>query len=240
MIWRLPLLLTTAALWVWVSQAQAADVPTKAPPILAYPTTKCGGYLGINAQGSAAKVSDAPPGTIATGGIIGGLAGYACPTATFAWFIEGIADWQNLGTSNGQFSTKANFHGAIRGGVQTDLLQLLPQILPGTGIPTSLPSPTPPVLPPGASANGPMVNYVYGEVNFDDVSSQFMQATARDWLISPEIGTGLLTPVKLANGKPIVVDTWIGLEFQSQSQQIGTFGSIKYNDRWVVGSAIKF
>lgn len=228
------------ALLMTTSLAAAADLPVKAKLSPVYPTTKCGMYLGIDTEGMAASVSGAQAGTVSTGGTIGGLAGYACPTAIFPWFVEAIADWQNIGTGNGLLSLNAPFHGEVRGGVQTDLLQLIPQLLPGTGTMASLPTATPPVLPPGATANGPAVNYVYGAVNFDDVSAQFGGMVARDWMISPEVGTGMLVPVKLANGKPIVVDAWVGAEMQTNSVCVGQFVCPKLNTRWKVGTAVKF
>ena len=35
--------------------------------------------------------------------------------------------------------------------------------------------------------------------------------------MSPEVGTGLLIPFKLANGTPIVADSYAGYEFQSNA-----------------------
>jgi hypothetical protein len=224
-----------------IGPVHAANLPgpTKAPAP-AYPTTRCGFYLGVDGEGSAGAVNGAPPGTISTGGTIGGLGGYACPTATFPWFVEALADWQNLNASNNGFSLTGPFHGEVRAGVQTDLLQLLPQVFPGTGTPAGLPAPTPPVLPPGATTNGPAVNYVYGAMNFDDLSSQFGALTARDWLFSPEFGAGMLVPVKLANGKPVVMDAWAGVELQTNSFCLGQIACPHLGTRWKVGAAAKF
>ncbi len=232
-------LLLTAALSAWAGSAQSADMITKAPQ-LAYPTTKCGGYLGVNTEGSAANVPGAPPGTIVTGGTIGGLAGYACPTAVLPWFVEGIADWQNLNAGNNGFSLTGPFHGEARIGVQTDIFQYVLQLLPGTGNLSALPTPTPPALPPGATPNGPMTDYFYGAFNADDISSSFGLASARAWLFSPEFGMGILVPVKLANGKPIVLDAWLGDELQTNSMCLGTVTCAKLGNRWKVGAAVKF
>ena len=100
--------------------------------------------------------------------------------------------------------------------MQTPLLQLLPSL----GFPTTGTAPSLPVLPPGATV-GEAQNYIYGAVNEDDISSQFGLASAHDWLISPEIGTGMLIPITLSSGTHIVADTYAGYEMQSNSMCLG-------------------
>lgn len=216
------------------SAASAADLPVKA--IGQYPTVKCGLYYGINAEGGAGVVPNAPAGTTVIGGDIGGLVGYACPIGGFPFFVEVIADFQNLNAGNAGFSLSGPAHLEQRAGFQTPLLQLMPSLGFGTGL---NPQPIGPLLPPGATAGIP-VNYIYGAVNEDDISSQFGLHSGRSWLVSPEIGTGLLIPVKLANGTPIVADTYAGYELQSNAQCIGMATCPKLGQRLKVGVSFKY
>lgn len=218
--------------------AMAADMVTKAPPLGQYPTVKCGFYYGINAEGGAGTVPGAPAGTVLVGGDIGGLVGYACPLGTFPFFVEAIADFQNLNAGNAGFSLSGPAHLEQRAGFQTPLLQLLPSL--GFNSLSALnPQPIGPLLPPGATM-GTAVNYVYGAINEDDISSQFGLHSGRSWLVSPEVGTGLLIPVKLANGTPIVADTYAGYELQSNGQCIGMATCPKLGQRLKVGVSFKY
>jgi hypothetical protein len=218
------------------STSLAADLPTKAPIYGGpYPTTKCGLYYGINAEGGAGNVPNAPAGTVVVGGDIGGLVGYACPMASIPIFVEALADFQNLNAGNAGFSLSGPAHLEQRLGVQTPLLQLFPSL----GFPAAPTTPTLPVLPPGATVGTP-VNYLYGAINEDDISSQFGLASGRDWLVSPEVGTGLLIPIKLANGTPIVADTYAGYELQSNSMCIGAGMCPKLGQRLKVGVSFKY
>ena len=232
------LLLASVALITLVLPAAAADMAVKAPPVGGpYPTTKCGLYYGINAEGGAGTVPGTPPGTTVIGGDIGGLIGYACPVGTIPFFAEAIVDFQNLNAGNSGFSLSGPAHLEQRVGMQTPLLQLLPSL----GFPNLGTSPSLPVLPPGATV-GQAQNYIYGAVNEDDISSQFGLASARDWLISPEIGTGMLIPIKLSNGINIVADTYAGYEMQSNSMCLGGATGMcpKLGGRFKVGTSFKY
>ncbi len=231
---RLLLGISLAALSV--SVAQAADLPVKA--LGQYPTVKCGLYYGINAEGGAGNVPNAPAGTVVVGGDIGILVGYACPIGSFPFFAENIVDFQNLNAGNAGFSLSGPAHIEQRAGFQTPLLQLLPN-LGFNSLNTLSPQPIGPLLPPGATAGVP-VNYVYGALNEDDISSNFGLHSGRSWLISPEVGTGLLIPVKLANGTPIVADTYAGYELQSNAQCIGSGMCPKLGQRLKVGVSFKY
>ncbi len=220
-----------------VSSAIAADLPVKvgAP----YPTVKCGFYYGINAEGGAGTVPNAPAGTVVIGGDIGGLIGYACPVGSLPFFAEAIADFQNLNAGNAGFSLSGPVHLEQRAGVQTPLLQLLPSLGFNTSSLTSAQQPIGPLLPPGATAGTP-VNYIYGAINEDDISSSLGLRSGRSWLISPEIGTGMLIPVKLSNGTPIVADTYAGYELQSNAMCIGAGMCPKLGQRLKVGVSFKY
>jgi hypothetical protein len=228
----LPLLGLLAA-----TSAFAADMPVKAPPIGGpYPTTKCGLYYGINAEGGAGTVPGTPAGTTVIGGDLGALIGYACPIGNIPFFAEAIVDFQNLNAGNSGFSLTGPAHIEQRAGVQTPLLQLLPSLsFPSTGALPSLP-----VLPPGTTF-GQAQNYIYVALNEDDISSQFAGlASGREWLISPEFGTGMLIPFKLANGTPFVGDVYAGYEMQSNAMCIGVNLCPKLGGRFKVGTSFKY
>lgn len=233
-------LLPFLALAALTGSASAADMAVKGPLANPYPTTRCGFYYGINAEGGAGVVPNAPPGTTMIAGDIGALVGYACPIGATPWFAEGIVDFQNLNAGNNGFSLSGPIHIEQRVGVQTPLLQLLPNI--GFNVGTQLGTPQAPsaVLPPGATLNGTVQNYIYGAINEDDISSQFMLASARKWLVSPEVGTGLLVPFKTAGGTPIVADTYAGYELQSSAICLGSGICPKLGGRYKVGVSFKY
>lgn len=213
---------------------QAANLPTKAPPApLGYPT-KCGMYFGLNAEAGAGTTQGAAVGVTVIGGDVGGLVGYACNSGIAPWFVEGIADFQNLNGATNGFALSGPIHLEQRAGIQTPLFQFLPFFGVNTGTPTL------PVLPPGVTVSGPAQNYIYGAVDEDDISAQFGVHSARDWLISPEFGTGMLVPVNTSSGTPLVVDAYAGVELQSSSMCLGTGGCPKLNTRYKTGFSVKF
>ena len=232
-------IIAATALVAFASSAFAADMAVKNPLNGPYPTTRCGLYYGINAEGGAGVVPNAPAGTTMIAGDIGALVGYACPVGATPWFAEGIIDFQNLNAGNNGFSLSGPVHIEQRVGVQTPLLQLLPNI--GFNVATQLGTPQAPsaVLPPGATPNGTVQNYVYGAINEDDISSSIGLASARRWLVSPEVGTGLLIPFKTATGVPIVADSYAGYELQSNGMCLGGICP-KLGNRYKVGVSFKY
>jgi hypothetical protein len=234
-------LLPFLALLTATGAASAADMAVKNPLNGPYPTTRCGFYYGINAEGGAGIVPNAPAGTTMIAGDIGVLAGYACPIGATPWFLENIVDFQNLNAGNNGFSLSGPIHVEQRVGVQTPLLQLLPNIGFNVGTQLGTPQPTSAVLPPGATLNGTVQNYIYGALNEDDISSsQVGLGAARKWLVSPEVGTGLLIPFKTAGGTPIVADSYAGYEVQSNSMCIGSGMCPKLGNRYKVGLSFKY
>ncbi len=232
------LLFTTVAALALATPVFAADMAVKANPIGGpYPTTRCGMYYGINAEGGAGVVPNAPAGTTMIAGDIGALIGYACPVGATPWFVEGILDFQNLNAGNNGFSLSGPVHAEERVGMQTPLLQLLPSLGFNLG---SFGTPQPPILPPGGTPNGTPQNYIYGAVNEDDISAQNGLGAARKWLVSPEAGTGILFPFKTAAGTPIVGDTYAGYEMQSSSMCIGRGVCPKLGGRYKVGLSFKY
>jgi hypothetical protein len=153
--------------------------------------------------------------------------------------VEGIFDFQNLNAGAPGFSLTGPAHLEQRVGVQTPLLQFLPAL----GFPSTGTAPALPVLPPGVTVNGAAQNYFYGAIDEDDISSTVGAATARAWLISPEVGTGLLIPLKLSNGWSVVADTWAGVELQTNAVCVGSgIGSMcpKLGTRYKTGVSFKF
>ncbi len=234
------LLLITVAALTLATPAFAADMAVKANPFGGpYPTARCGFYYGINAEGGAGVVPNAPAGTTMIAGDIGALVGYACPIGATPWFFEGIVDFQNLNAGNNGFSLSGPVHLEQRAGVQTPLLQLLPNIGFNVGTQLGTPQSAGAVLPPGATLNGTVQNYIYGAVNEDDISSSIGLASARRWLVSPEVGTGLLIPFKTAGGTPIVADSYAGYELQSNAMCLGGICP-KLGNRYKVGVSFKY
>jgi len=233
-------ILPVVALLAATGAANAADMAVKNPLNGPYPTTRCGFYYGINAEGGAGVVPNAPAGTTMIAGDIGALVGYACPVGATPWFAEGIVDFQNLNAGNNGFSLSGPVHLEQRVGVQTPLLQLLPNIGFNVGTQLGTPQSAGAVLPPGATLNGTVQNYVYGAVNEDDISSTIGLAAARRWLVSPEVGTGLLIPFKTAGGTPIVADSYAGYELQSSAICLGAGMCPKLGGRYKVGVSFKY
>ena len=223
------------ALLLWPGVAMAADMPLKAPPIPGYPS-RCGLYYGFDALGSGSTVANAPAGTTVIGGDIGAVVGYACQISSIPYFVEGIFDFQNLNATAPGFSMSGPAHLEQRLGVQTPLLQFLPALgFPSTGTPPNLP-----VLPPGVTVTGAAQNYVYGAVNEDDISASAGLGNFHAWLVSAEIGTGMLVPLKLANGWNAVADVWAGVKLQSDSVCIGTPNCPKFGTGFDTGVSFKF
>lgn len=216
-----------------------AQTVTKAPPISnVYPTKGCGAFYGVNGEGSSAVVNGAPGGTVAIGGDIGGLVGWACPSASIPWFFEADFDFQNLNAGNAGFSMTGPAHFTQVAAVQTPLLSWFGQFINvGQGnINTNVQS----MLPPGVTVNGSPQNYVGATLTEDDVSATYGGATARQWLVSPGIRTGLLFNLTGPNGTQAIGDSYVGLDFQSSGACVGVAGGCsKLGTRYVVGFSLK-
>lgn len=186
-----------------------------------YTLTACGAYFGINTIGSTNAVSGSvAPGTQVVQGGIGGTVGYGCPinaqTGSF-WFVEAMADVENLnGASNGlSLSGPAQF--TERFGAGTPLNQFLGTILP-TGT-TSPAVPSLPILPSGVTA-GPGAPYAYVALHQKDISLSNGLASNREWLLSWGIGLGLR--YRLSND--VVADTFAEYDAATQSICVGPLG----------------
>jgi hypothetical protein len=212
-------LLLASTMLAWSGMAMAADLPVKAP-IAGFPTTGCGLYYGINALGSATPIKDATPGATAIGGDVGLSVGYTCAVnAQASWFVESMADFQNLNASGPGFSLTGPAHFEQRGGFSGPILSLLPA-LPNLNFPAV---PSLPILPAGITAVGPSQAYIFAGLSEDDVSARFGGATAKQWIVSPEAGLGMRT--RLSNN--VVADVWAAALLQSQEICIGVMACPK-------------
>ncbi|HXW26290.1 MAG TPA: outer membrane beta-barrel protein [Xanthobacteraceae bacterium] len=106
--------LTIAA---FASGALAADLPAKAPPMVAPLYDWTGGYIGVDGGGASShecwtltSVNGVPvlPSLEgchnATGGMAGGQLGYRWQTANWVFGVEAQGDWANLTGSNGSLT----------------------------------------------------------------------------------------------------------------------------------------
>lgn len=218
-----------------LSSALAADLPVKARPDLfgPYPEGRCGLYYGVTTIGSAAPIANGPVGATALGGSIGGTIGYTCDRGATFWFAEGIAGFQNLNGGTQGFSMSGPVHLQQRlafGGPINQLLSLLPNL--------SFPAvPSIPALPNGVTA-GPAKGYIYAALNEDDISVSYLGINSgKAWLVSPELGVGMLT--RLSNA--VVVDTWAGVKMQSNAICLaGGIQCPKISNGVVVGLSLKY
>jgi hypothetical protein len=219
--------------------AFAADMPLKAPAYNlpnVYPTKACGWFYGLNAEGGAGVVNGAPAGTVAIGGDIGVLVGYACPLASIPFFFQADFDFQNLNAGNAGFSLNGPAHFTQLAAVQTPLLSWFSSWINvgQNNIPSIVP-----LLPPGVTVNGPPQNYFGVTVSEDDVSASYGGMTARDWVVSPGVRTGLLFHLTGPNGVQAVGDVYAGLQFQSNAVCLGSFACPKLGERFVTGIEFK-
>jgi hypothetical protein len=239
------LLAATAIAVAVAAPALAADMPVKAHRYGAaapneYPTTSCGAYYGITASGSSAVVNGAPAGTVQIGGNVGGLVGYACPTASIPWFAQVEATFQNLNAGNAGFSLNGPAEIKLVAGVYTPLMSWVSQWLNLGTIP-----PITPLLPPGVSTIGIPQNYLAAVTTFDDVSAASGAADFHDWLWTPiGIRTGLLYNLNGPNGVKAVGDVFAELDLQSDAMTFGAGAipgatSAKMGERAVIGVQFK-
>ena len=225
--------------------AFAADFPIKAPPLPqisnAYPTSKCGFYYGIAAEGGSGIVNGAPAGTVQVGGDIGGLVGYACPVASIPFFAQFKAEFQNLNAVNAGFALRGPAHFEELFAVQTPLVSWLAGYinLGQNNIPAVVP-----LLPPGVSTVGQPQNYIGLSITQDDISASFAGGSNKDWLNSFGVRTGLLQNIQGPNGVKAVADVFAEINFQSTPLGClaiggGNIGCPKLGDRFLAGIELK-
>ncbi len=214
--------------------AHAADMARKAPQMQLgpYPTNGCGIYYGVNAQNSALPVTGGAVGENIIGGDIGGTLGYTCANPTTFWFVETMADFQNLNGSQNGFGLTGPFHAEQRIGFGSPLNSMIGSLPGFSNLPTAPPIPG---LPVGVTAGSPL-GYAWAGVSEDDISAQFGVTTAHDWLISPELGIGMKT--HLSNN--VEVDTWAGFKLESNAICLGAGGCPKLGVGPVAGVAFEY
>lgn len=236
-------LIITTALTALALPAFASDLrlPTKAPPLSnIYPTTKCGLFYGLAVEGSNGIVNGAPAGTVQIGGDIGGLVGWACPTAGIPYFVQVKAEFQNLNAGNAGFAIKGPAHIEEMAAIQTPLLSWFGQwINVGQGnIPALVP-----LLPPGVTPVGTPQNYIGVVLDQDDISESFGNAANHNWINSWGARTGLLTNLMGPGSTPAVADTFVQLNFKSTPFGcVGPSGGMacpKFGDSIRIGLEVK-
>ena len=238
-------LLPLLALVATTGVASAADMAVKAAPVSnIYPTTRCGLYYGVVAQGSSGVVNGAPAGTVQIGGDVGGLIGYACPTSSIPSFVEFDAMFQNLNAGNAGFALTGPAHLEVEAAIETPLVALFGQYLNiGQG---SIPAPIT-WLPTGYTVNGAPTSYLGVVTVADDISASSGVASAHEWLWTPiGLRTGLLFNLSSPTGIKMVGDAFAGLDFQSNSMNFGSAlantpgsTSAKLAEKFVLGFKLK-
>lgn len=194
-----------------ITPAMAADLTTKAPAYVGYPSTKCGFYYGIGVGGSAGAVNGAAVGTQIVQGDLSGVLGYSCPFATNAfWFAEGQFGINNLNGSTNGLALSGPMVAIERVGAGSPINALLGSLLPASTFPAV---PALPGLPAGFTYGSP-AGYAFVGIVEQDIAPQIgFVSGSHQWVIAPLVGLGLLTRVN--NG--VVVDTWAGWQMNSQS-----------------------
>lgn len=225
------LALAAMSLALSASAAIAADLPTKAPAYVGYPSTKCGFYYGVGTGGSAGAVEGAVVGTQIVQGDLDGLLGYTCPFLQSSfWFAEASVGFTNI-------------NGNVNGLALSGPLVAIQRV--GAGSPinalfnpfgNSLSLPSLPALPNGVTA-GPANGYFFAGLVEQDITAQLASGNVKQWAISPMVGFGLLT--RLNQG--VVIDTWAGWQMNSQGFLPGCGGSCaKLGNAARVGVSFKY
>jgi hypothetical protein len=202
-------LVAIAALMFVPWAGHAADLATKAPAYVGYPTTKCGFYYGIGTGGNAGAVNGAAVGTQIVQGDLDAMVGYTCPFGTAGfWFVEAQGGFANLnGSVNGlALSGPAVF--IERFGAGSPINTLLANPFPGLN--ASMPSL--PLLPAGITT-GPSNGYLFAGLVEQDIGAQIGLLSGHQWVVAPLIGLGLLTRAS----NQVMIDTWAGWQMNSQS-----------------------
>lgn len=212
--------------------ALAADLPTKAAAYVGYPTTN-GFYYGIGTGGNAGAVSGGAIGTQIVQGELDAIIGYTGKFAGNAfWFAEMQGGFSNLnGNSNG-FSLSGPGVFVERVGVGSPINNLL-NILPSFNFPSV---PTLPVLPAGITAS-PGNLYLFAGLVEQDFGILTASATGHNWILSPLIGTGILT--RLSNN--VVLDTWAGWQMTATNSVCLSSGQcVRPGNMVRIGTSLKY
>lgn len=198
------------------SSAFAADLPTKAPPVVSYqyPSKKCGLYYGIDTKGTVGTVANAAVGTTATGGAIGLTVGWTCPVGAGYWYIDGDFDFANFnGSSNGFAVTgPAIFEQRFGFGVPVDMLVAA---IPGlASLQNAVPSLS--KLPDGVSLASHNWG-IFASISEEDIGIKYGLQANRAWMASGNIG--ISDKARLSNG--IVMEPYAEYMLPSTQQCFG-------------------
>ena len=191
--------------------ARAADVPTKAPPAVAftgYPYNSDGFYGGIGAVGeilSADLGSAAGTSSVySTGAALDVTFGYQWAFRSTWMAIEASAQYVGLGGSvscvGGPCAVSSTWGFEQRGLVGFPI-DLIAGLLPNFGAIF----PALPALPAGVTVTTSHP-YVYMGLREDDISATYLLASAKVWKVQPVFGLGIRSQWKAG----LVVDTSAG------------------------------
>jgi len=206
------------------SPASAADLYTKAPAYLTYPTGN-GFFWGLSASGLGGTTSST--GGLPSGNLIGGKFGldfgYTGTLGTGGfWFVEHNFNAQALQGSGAGLSLSAAFGMEQRfavGASQAVVAQFA-SLLPGL---SGVAMPSVPTLP--NITFSPANYYVFAATFEDDVSAKLGTATGKSWLFSYGAGVGAL--FRASNGW--LVDTSVEWKHSDTGLLVGAspVGSIQ-------------
>lgn len=217
------LALSIAAASLLGAPAIGADLPVKAPRLLAagFPYQGSGFYAGIGAVGAvlSADVGANTGGSsvFSAGAAIDLTAGYQITTGNNWYAFEASAQYTNMGgavacgTVNCSVSTKWGFEQrALIGFPIQQVLSVLPNL--------SAAFPGLPPLPGGVNASTTNTHpYVFVGIREDDRSAIFALQSAQVWTIQPVAGLGIRQ--QWTNG--LVADTSVGCTFTDTGLQLG-------------------
>lgn len=227
--------------------AQAADIPTKAPPLVksalfgGYPYTTNGIYFGLNSMGGGGSVDAAGtgvnPNSLVSNEIgVGATIGYSWSNGGNVFYaVEGMFDWQNFnGSTPGfSFSGPATFEQRVK--IGTPLNNFL-SLFPTLGLPTVPPFPP---LPNGQVATN-IHPYLAGGVREDDISVNFGLPQNRAWRVMPTLGIGMMGQASAT----IAVDTWAEVGFGTNAVCAGVpnvgVGCAKTGNQYRVGFGVYY
>ena len=217
---------------LFCTSALAADLPTKAAAYVGYPTTN-GFYYGIGTGGNAGAVSGGAIGTQIVQGELDAIIGYTGKFAGNAfWFAEMQGGFSNLNGSSNGFSLSGPGVFVERVGVGSPINNLL-NILPSFNFPSV---PILPVLPAGITAS-PGNLYLFAGLVEQDFGILTASATGHNWILSPLIGTGILT--RLSNN--VVLDTWAGWQMTATNSVCLSGGQcVRPGNMVRIGTSLKY
>lgn len=198
------MIFAAATLALAAAPAAAADMATKAAPVVGYPYEASGFYFGVGTLGLGSASSVAATNSTSLGAAINGVVGYQWKGGLDFVALEGDFYYTNLGSATScaatpcAVSSQFGMEQRLKVGFPvTALSALLPNL--GTIFPTFTP-------PTGTTNQHP---YLMAAIHEDDVSASYGLSNGRAWQIQPGVGAGLLS--QWTNG--LAVDMWGEVSF---------------------------